>query len=210
MPSQGPGASADPGRVRAVPRVRRRAAGRDVRTGAAGRREFLPGGRVEGGSAERRALERHVDGDGGGVRAGRAARGSLLLRDEQRVVAAGALRHADAGQHDGVRARDRRHDDRGHRRRSAPVARAAAVRGDREGRGPGGAGDRLQPRPGSAAGQYTFGPLDGGEPFYSDGGVGLLPDPRTSPAACAGWTSWCGTCTSRSASICRLRCAWRR
>lgn len=25
-------------------------------------------------------------------------------------------------------------------------------------------------------GMYTFGPLDGGEPFYSDGGVGLLPD----------------------------------
>jgi N-acetylglucosamine-6-phosphate deacetylase len=25
-------------------------------------------------------------------------------------------------------------------------------------------------------GLYTFGPLDGGETFYSDGGVGLLPD----------------------------------
>jgi N-acetylglucosamine-6-phosphate deacetylase len=25
-------------------------------------------------------------------------------------------------------------------------------------------------------GSYVFGPLDGGEPFYSDGGVGLLPD----------------------------------
>ena len=25
-------------------------------------------------------------------------------------------------------------------------------------------------------GMFTFGPLDGGEPFYSDGGVGLLPD----------------------------------
>jgi N-acetylglucosamine-6-phosphate deacetylase len=25
-------------------------------------------------------------------------------------------------------------------------------------------------------GMYTFGPLDGGEAFYSDGGVGLLPD----------------------------------
>jgi N-acetylglucosamine-6-phosphate deacetylase len=25
-------------------------------------------------------------------------------------------------------------------------------------------------------GMYTFGPLDGGEPFYSDGAVGLLPD----------------------------------
>jgi N-acetylglucosamine-6-phosphate deacetylase len=25
-------------------------------------------------------------------------------------------------------------------------------------------------------GMYTFGPLDGGEPFYSDGSVGLLPD----------------------------------
>ena len=49
------------------------------------------------------------------------------------------------------------------------VARAAAVRGDGEGRRQNGAGDRLQPRAGSAPGQYTFGPLDGGEAFYSDG-----------------------------------------
>jgi N-acetylglucosamine-6-phosphate deacetylase len=27
-------------------------------------------------------------------------------------------------------------------------------------------------------GTYTFGPLDGGEPFYSDGGVGLLPNSK--------------------------------
>jgi N-acetylglucosamine-6-phosphate deacetylase len=59
-------------------------------------------------------------------------------------------------------------------------------------------------------GMYTFGPLDGGEPFYSDGSVGLLPDSPILRAASAGWTSWCGTCTSRPASICRPRCAWLR
>ena len=64
MPSKGSGTSADPGRVRAIPRIRRCAADRNVRTGTAGRRGLLSGGRVEGGSAERRPLERDVDGDG--------------------------------------------------------------------------------------------------------------------------------------------------
>ena len=128
MPSKGSGTSAEPGRVRAIPRIRRRAADRNVRTGTAGRRGLLSGRRVEGGPAERRPLERHVDGDGRRLRAGPAACRSPVLRDEQRVVAAGALRHADAGQHARVRARDRRHDDGSHRGWPSPVARAAAVR----------------------------------------------------------------------------------
>ncbi len=75
-----------------------------------------------------------MERDGRGLRARRSTRGPFLLRDEQRAVAARALRHADAGEHARVRARQPRDDHGAARRRAASFARASEIRREVEGR----------------------------------------------------------------------------
>ena len=98
-------------------------------------------------SAARRALQRraqlrHVPADGGGGRLGRAARRSPVLRHVRPGPAAADADVPDARRRDGGDALLRRTDDRGDRRRQAPVARAAAAGVQGEGAGPAGARDR--------------------------------------------------------------------
>ena len=206
MPSQGSGAPADRGRVTPMHSNSPTHADGDVCTGTARRRGILSRRSREGRRLNAGHSERDLDGDGCGARARPAPCRSSVLRDEQRLVArlrcgtpmqASMLEFvlATADMTTEVIA-DGRH-------LSPELLRfVVVVKGADKTALVTDCSRALDQPPGvsplvrsTAARRSTATAVSAC--FL------IRREPRP---ACAGWTSWCGTCTSRSASISRPRC----